>query len=217
MSKMSALVASIFCSSLAIAQGALPKKDAGSPRDVAAAVDASSKVDSTATTEVESPPVKRVLNSRVEVCFTPKQPCERRIMDIIDEHIKDGKKHHIRVSVYFFTNKTLMAKLNEFASARDTNTVSMIVDKSCSLVARQYCLEEGLGKVNPAFVPVLAKGAISHNKYMIIDDDLVITGSANYTDTAFKRNLENVVIIRSKKIAAQYISNFDTLSKSQPK
>lgn len=47
----------------------------------------------------------------------------------------------------------------------------------------------------------------SHNKIMIIDEDIVITGSYNFTKQA-EINAENVVIIHDQKIAQLYTENF---------
>ena len=52
-----------------------------------------------------------------------------------------------------------------------------------------------------------AQHAIAHNKIIIIDKETVITGSFNLTAAADK-NAENVIIIRSKDLAALYVDNF---------
>ena len=47
---------------------------------------------------------------------------------------------------------------------------------------------------------------IAHNKVMIIDQSIVITGSFNFTESAEaaeKRNTENVVIMFSEDLAKQ--------------
>jgi len=50
---------------------------------------------------------------------------------------------------------------------------------------------------------------IMHNKFMIIDNFYVITGSANYTTSAFFNNNENVLFIRSSNVANYYKKEFD--------
>lgn len=49
---------------------------------------------------------------------------------------------------------------------------------------------------------------IAHNKVMIIDEKIVITGSFNFTNAADKRNAENVIIINNASIAKQYLQNW---------
>jgi phosphatidylserine/phosphatidylglycerophosphate/cardiolipin synthase-like enzyme len=50
--------------------------------------------------------------------------------------------------------------------------------------------------------------AIAHNKIMIIDGGVVITGSFNFTKAAEEKNAENLLIIRSKELAGLYMSNW---------
>jgi phosphatidylserine/phosphatidylglycerophosphate/cardiolipin synthase-like enzyme len=49
-----------------------------------------------------------------------------------------------------------------------------------------------------------AKHAIAHNKVMIIDGETVLTGSFNFTKAAEESNAENLLILRSPQLAAQY-------------
>ena len=41
----------------------------------------------------------------------------------------------------------------------------------------------------------LNKGSLMHNKYAVIDENIVITGSFNWTNKAVNVNHENIVII----------------------
>jgi len=50
-----------------------------------------------------------------------------------------------------------------------------------------------------------------HHKVIIIDDDIVITGSFNISKNANRRNDENIVIIGSKEIALKYIEEFNRI------
>jgi phosphatidylserine/phosphatidylglycerophosphate/cardiolipin synthase-like enzyme len=49
------------------------------------------------------------------------------------------------------------------------------------------------------------KHAIAHNKIMIIDREIVVTGSFNFTKAAEEKNAENVLIIRDKGLAKVYL------------
>jgi phosphatidylserine/phosphatidylglycerophosphate/cardiolipin synthase-like enzyme len=55
-----------------------------------------------------------------------------------------------------------------------------------------------------------ANHAISHNKVMIIDGEILITGSFNFTKAAQTQNAENLLIIRDPALAAQYTQNWET-------
>lgn len=53
-----------------------------------------------------------------------------------------------------------------------------------------------------------ASHAIAHNKIIIIDRAIIITGSFNFTKAAEEKNAENLLIIRSPEMANIYIENW---------
>ena len=55
---------------------------------------------------------------------------------------------------------------------------------------------------NPSFL---------HDKIIIIDNRIVVTGSLNYSSHANDANEENVVILDNAEIAALYLQEFDKL------
>ncbi|MBU1693837.1 MAG: KTSC domain-containing protein [Verrucomicrobia bacterium] len=54
--------------------------------------------------------------------------------------------------------------------------------------------------------------AAMHNKFMVIDDRIVVTGSFNYTTTAVLANWENLVRIDSPEIAARYAAYWNVIA-----
>jgi phosphatidylserine/phosphatidylglycerophosphate/cardiolipin synthase-like enzyme len=55
------------------------------------------------------------------------------------------------------------------------------------------------------------------NKIIVIDGELVITGSFNFTKAAQQKNAENLVLIRDPALAARYAQNWDAhRAHSQP-
>jgi phosphatidylserine/phosphatidylglycerophosphate/cardiolipin synthase-like enzyme len=62
-----------------------------------------------------------------------------------------------------------------------------------------------------ADVPVRQDGnpGTFHHKVIIIDDEIVVTGSLNFSNNADDSNDENVIIIANKDIAALYLQEFD--------
>ena len=53
------------------------------------------------------------------------------------------------------------------------------------------------------------KHAIQHNKVMVIDQEVVITGSYNFTNSAETRNAENIMIVKSEYAARRYSDNWN--------
>ncbi len=50
-----------------------------------------------------------------------------------------------------------------------------------------------------------------HHKVIIIDNEIVVTGSLNFTANADEANNENVVILKNKDIAALYLQEFNRI------
>ena len=52
-----------------------------------------------------------------------------------------------------------------------------------------------------------------HHKFAVIDGKTVLTGSYNYTTSASIRHNENLLILHDKKIAMQYLKEWQRLKK----
>lgn len=84
--------------------------------------------------------------------------------------------------------------------------VAVIVDKSYRTTAPQ-----AVAALKAAGVVVLvdAAHAIAHNKVLVIDSMVTITGSFNFSNAADKSNAENIVIIRDAPTASSYLQNWE--------
>lgn len=74
--------------------------------------------------------------------------------------------------------------------------------------------ETAFSELRPLFcagLPVRqdGNGFILHHKVFIVDDDTVITGSFNISDSATRSNDENLIVIQDPVLAAQYIAEFN--------
>jgi phosphatidylserine/phosphatidylglycerophosphate/cardiolipin synthase-like enzyme len=50
-----------------------------------------------------------------------------------------------------------------------------------------------------------------HHKFMIVDGELVVTGSYNWSTAAEDRNDENFVVIRDKAVVDRFTQEFNRL------
>jgi phosphatidylserine/phosphatidylglycerophosphate/cardiolipin synthase-like enzyme len=50
-----------------------------------------------------------------------------------------------------------------------------------------------------------------HNKYCLIDSQVLITGSFNWTSQAVTTNQENLIILQDAQFVREYQANFDEL------
>jgi phosphatidylserine/phosphatidylglycerophosphate/cardiolipin synthase-like enzyme len=115
----------------------------------------------------------------------------------------DGAKKSIKVMAYGFTATNLAEAL--VRAKRRGVDVGLIQDEKSAQNNR-----ETLPILLAAGIDVRSDGkhAIQHNKVMLIDDDIVITGSYNFTKSAEKRNAENIMIVRSSYAAKRYADNW---------
>src|SRR5262249_33095902 len=120
------------------------------------------------------------------VYFSPKGGCTEAIV-----HEIQHAKHEILVQAYSFTSKPIAqalvdAKLRGFA-------VDLVIDNSQETEPHSdlpFFLQEGLSP------RIDAHHGIAHNKVMVIDHHIVITGSFNFTTHAEESNAENLLILR---------------------
>ena len=133
------------------------------------------------------------------VCFTPGQNCETKIVDQISQ-----AHHQILVQAYSFTSVPILSALVA-AKERGVN-VRVILDKSQYREDR-YSSSTFLDH-HAISVWIDARPAIAHNKVMVIDDKVVITGSFNFTKAAQFKNAENLLIIIDSILAKQYSENW---------
>ncbi len=134
-----------------------------------------------------------------QTCFTPTYEC----LPLILETIQKAQKT-IRVQSYSFTSKEIAHALVE--AHQKGIKVTVIADKSQRPDSHTQVRELAYQGINVIFD---TKPAIAHNKIIIVDDFIVLTGSYNFTKAAEHRNAENIIVIKNKDIAQRYIANFN--------
>lgn len=112
----------------------------------------------------------------------------------------DGAHHSIDIAAYSFTSKPIARALVD--AARRGVRVRVVMDKSQETeryTSATFLIHAGTP------VRIDDHYAIMHNKFLVIDDKTVETGSFNYTYSAAHRNAENVIVIRNDPgLAAVY-------------
>jgi phosphatidylserine/phosphatidylglycerophosphate/cardiolipin synthase-like enzyme len=137
-------------------------------------------------------------NTPVEVYFSPNGGAQDAIVREI------GKaKTSILVQAYSFTSAPIAKALIE-AKKRGV-AIAAILDKSQR--TEKY---SGATFLKNEGIPVMidAGHAIAHDKVMVIDSEVVITGSFNFSKAAEEKNGENLLVIRSKDLAKIYSANW---------
>jgi phosphatidylserine/phosphatidylglycerophosphate/cardiolipin synthase-like enzyme len=140
------------------------------------------------------------IDAKVSVCFTPTENCEGLIVSRIA-----AAKESIRIEAYYLTSTAILRAFRA-AIIRGVK-VEAILDR---VNARKKTASANYLKLAGASVWIDRSVTIAHNKTIIIDDDEVIGGSFNYTQSAQERNAENVTILEGRSIAALFIDNWES-------
>ncbi len=141
------------------------------------------------------------------VYFSPNGHCTEVIIKELDK-----AKTSVLVQAYSFTSDPISKALLN-AHKRGVK-VEVILDKS-----RKREKNSSADSLAQAGIPIKIDSAhtIAHNKVMIIDGEVVITGSFNFSRAAEERNAENLLVIRDKVLAEKYSNNWQEHEKhSEP-
>ena len=145
------------------------------------------------------PESKNQFTPIVSVYFSPNGGCTEAIVNEINKSTK-----YIKVQAYSFTSKNIAQALID-AKKRGI-VVEAVLDKSnrtSRYSAATFLLNVGI----PTLIDDVH--AIAHNKIIIIDDEIVITGSFNFSRAAEEVNAENLVILKDKELAKVYLQNYE--------
>lgn len=152
------------------------------------------------TSPADTPyPQFSVAGTLIENYFSPEDNPEPRIVAAIQA---------ARQSVYFaaftFTSPAISKALIDQAKA------GVKVEGVYERRQVEAGSDESYNKLKAAKLPVLLDGNrhTMHHKFFVIDGQVVVTGSFNFTRAANEQNDENVLIIHNSDIAAQYYQEF---------
>ena len=84
--------------------------------------------------------------------------------------------------------------------------IRVILDKSnrtANYSSADFVAHAGI----PTFID--DKHSIAHNKIILVDGHIVITGSFNFTKAAEEHNAENLLVIDDSALAARYVLNWE--------
>lgn len=132
-----------------------------------------------------------------EVFFCPEDQCENRIISII-QNADDS----IDVAMYSFTAPKITDALIQ-AQQRGVGT-RIVLDYLQS--TSKYSQKDSLSSKIP--VRVMRPGKTMHNKFVIVDNQLVVTGSYNFTKNGNGKNYENFILIFDEETISLYKDEF---------
>ena len=131
-------------------------------------------------------------NTSINVYFCPRDNCSA----VLEKAILSANKS-VKCSLHQLQLKNILDALKE--KKKENFDVKLILDNN-------YKLKENL-----SFVKYDTSKQTTHNKFCVIDNNSVITGSFNPTYRGSSKNNNNLVVVKSKTLANNYNVEFDEM------
>ncbi|MCB9361822.1 hypothetical protein H6504_00160 [Candidatus Woesearchaeota archaeon] len=140
------------------------------------------------TGQAISPVIPSEIGPRTEVYFCPQDDCEAVFTRIISKHIKiDCALHDLRLD----------------------SIIDVLVEKNARVVVDDRYISYVQSRIDMLKFDTTSQ--ITHNKFCVMDGEVVITGSFNPTENGAEFNDNNIVVVHSKTLAKNYQDEFDEL------
>lgn len=140
--------------------------------------------------------------NQVKIFFSPQDACAKEVIRQID-----NAKNSIYASMYYFTSREIAQAL---VRARQRGIEVRVCLNATDDDYGKYSKDVYLRNNGIPIRTIKGKG-IMHNKFCIIDETTILTGSYNWTKRAEFENDENMLVINSREIAKAYKEEFDRL------
>lgn len=139
------------------------------------------------------------ISSDFLIYFCPNRFCELSVLD----KVKESEKN-IVCMIYSFTLDDLADELIN-AKQRGINIKIILENQQIT----QYSEYQKL-KANNIDVILDNRPFLMHNKFCVIDEETLITGSMNFSVNGINNNDESLLIIKDKNLSLQYYNYFKT-------
>jgi phosphatidylserine/phosphatidylglycerophosphate/cardiolipin synthase-like enzyme len=153
---------------------------------------------------VASPAVDaRTMSARVDTAFT--EDCEEMVVTAVGR-----ARDQILLAIYTFSNWQIAEAL---VAAKDRGVEVVVkADKGqMDFDAAQRVFSLLKQHEIPVEAIEMQQRYHMHHKFMVIDREVVLTGSYNYTVAGSTVNYENLVLIVSQSITRRFIEEFETI------
>ena len=140
-------------------------------------------------------PITYALATDIDVGFSPSQGS----LDLVLKTINSAKQN-ICMATYSFTSRPVVDAL--MAAKKRGVSIKIVSDEKANdkkYTATHYLVNHDIN------VRLNSNYAIMHNKFIVVDNQTVETGSFNYSEAAVKKNAENVIELwNNRKVAVIY-------------
>lgn len=145
----------------------------------------------------------------VQTWFSPEDDLERRCRD---ELMK--ARASVKVAMYTFVNGLVNSLVT--LARRGVKVEVICDDHQMDMEFAQWVNDKLNGEENIRYVRAenhLGLYSAIHHKYAVIDDEVVLGGSYNWTGNATRFNDENLIVVHSKPIAERFAADFSSMMK----
>jgi phosphatidylserine/phosphatidylglycerophosphate/cardiolipin synthase-like enzyme len=154
-------------------------------------------------------PTLDIGNISLDIRFSPEDRAATRILDLID-----GAQESIHFMAFSFTSNDIGDAIRN--RALEGVSVKGVMDDT--QVKSNQGSEYDMFKQENLDVHLDGNvDGLMHHKVIIIDRQIVITGSYNFTNSAETRNDENMIVLFDPAIASKYLDEFQKIyDRAQP-
>lgn len=134
-----------------------------------------------------------IAHADIQTAFSPSQDGTKLIIQTIQE-----ARESIEVAAYSFTSAPIASALVQaYNKGVDVRVVLDKSQRTAKYTSYTFLLNHDIPtRINSNY-------AIMHNKFMVIDGEVLQLGSFNYTKAAEYKNAENVMVIRNEPQAVR--------------
>lgn len=165
-----------------------------------------------------------LLPHRINPIIEPENYCliENNGKWVMIGDVQDKSKQSVETEAHFqYIQNTILNELNT-ARVSILVVIAWFTNETLATKLIVAIYDDGINRrhgVDLAGVPTQriksSKGGIMHNKFCVIDNQIVITGSYNWSSNAEFKNEENIFILRGNKIAPDYSVKYRNLTRQQ--
>lgn len=141
------------------------------------------------------------------VAFSPRGDAE----DVILDELRAARTR-VDVAMFYLSNTILIDALC-YVAAEKRIPVRLFVDEDMTKASHRSHLDRLVQSGVDVYVEDLPDGGTLHLKCAVIDGETVVTGSANWTQTAFRANCEDTLALQSPALARHYLRALDDLQR----
>lgn len=124
----------------------------------------------------------------IHACFAPRQDCRSAFVTLV------ANASDVSCALYDIEDRALLETL------RDVNASVVIDDGSVSEQSEDLVVNRD------------GSSSLMHNKFCVLDEKVVVTGSLNPTPRGFDRNTNNLLLLHSPSLAELYAEEYDELA-----